>query len=211
MRIERLGDGAVVLYDLQVKPCAAALYFESLTGCIEAVSSYESVGLYFAPGTADLDAIERHLETFSAAQSGLPKEHRIPVCYALGEDLTECCAALEIRIDEFIELHTSVPYECHAIGFTPGFPYLGYLPDEIAGLPRKTSPRVRVPAGSVGITGRQTGIYPCESPGGWNIIGRTPLGIVDVEEGYFPLQAGDMVLFHPIDEEEFGRLKGIRL
>ena len=85
-----------------------------------------------------------------------------------------------------------------AVGFLPGFPYAGYLPDALSGLGRRAAPRVRVPAGSVAIAGRQTGVYPSESPGGWHLIGRTPLRIVDVEGGHFPIRAGDRIRFRPI-------------
>src|SRR5206468_7095395 len=101
-------------------------------------------------------------------------------------------------------------YVVYAIGFCPGFPYLGYLPKELAGVPRLTSPRLTVEAGSVGLTGRQTGIYTEARPGGWNIVGRTPLELVNVKDGYFPPRTGDEVVFERIDETEFRRLQGTR-
>src|SRR5207244_10203223 len=94
---------------------------------------------------------------------------------------------------DVIRLHTATPYTVYAIGFVPGFPYLGYLPPELCGVGRLPSPRVRVEPGSVGLTGRQTGIYPLARPGGWNLIGRTPLTVVDVADGFFPLRVGDAV------------------
>jgi inhibitor of KinA len=99
----------------------------------------------------------------------------------------------------------------YAIGFVPGFPYLGYLPTELCGVGRLPSPRVRVEPGSVGLTGRQTGIYPLPRPGGWNLIGRTPLTIVDVASGFFPLRVGDSVRFERIDEKGYRELEGERL
>jgi inhibitor of KinA len=104
-----------------------------------------------------------------------------------------------------------VAYTVYAIGFSPGFPYLGYLPEALCGVPRLDAPRVRVDAGSVGLTGRQTGIYPQVRPGGWNLIGRTPLRLVDIADGYFPLRTGDRVRFTRIDESTFQQLKGERL
>jgi inhibitor of KinA len=92
----------------------------------------------------------------------------------------------------------------------PGFPYLGYLPAELCGVGRLPSPRTRVEPGSVGLTGRQTGIYPLPRPGGWNLIGRTPLTIVDVAAGFFPLRVGDRVQFARIDEKRFAELEGER-
>jgi inhibitor of KinA len=99
----------------------------------------------------------------------------------------------------------------YAIGFCPGFPYLGYLPSALSGVPRLETPRVRLERGSVGLTGRQTGIYTEPRPGGWNIIGRTPFELVNVADGYFPLRTGDRVQFTRIDEREFRRLEGQRL
>src|SRR4029077_12105528 len=99
-----------------------------------------------------------------------------------------------------ILLHTSIEYTVYAIGFVPGFPYLGYLPEKLCGVPRLASPRLKVEPGSIGLTGRQTGIYPLPRPGGWNLIGRTPLTIVDVADSYFPLRVGDVVRFDRIDE-----------
>ena len=113
--------------------------------------------------------------------------------------------------DTVIRLHTEMIYTVYAIGFCPGFPYLGYLPSPLCGVPRLTTPRTRVEAGSVGLTGRQTGVYPEERPGGWNLIGRTPLTLVDVAAGYFPLRTGDRVRFTRVDEAEFRRLSGQRL
>src|SRR5262249_36917395 len=98
-----------------------------------------------------------------------------------------------------------------AIGFSPGFPYLGYLPTALCGVPRLTAPRLHVEPGSVGLTGRQTGIYPEARPGGWNLIGRTPLVLVDVVDGYFPLRTGDRVRFARNAEGEFRGRAGQRL
>ena len=116
-----------------------------------------------------------------------------------------------LTTEEVIRLHTGQDYTVYAIGFCPGFPYLGYLPKPLCGVPRLPSPRLRVEPGSVGLTGRQTGIYPLERPGGWNLLGRTPLQLVDVENGYFPIRAGDLVTFQRIDEAEFKELQGHRL
>src|SRR4029077_17434779 len=113
--------------------------------------------------------------------------------------------------DEVIRLHGETVYTVYAIGFCPGFPYLGYLPAPLCGGARLAAPRLRVEGGSVGLTGRQTGIYPEPRPGGWNLIGRTPLVLVDVAGGYFPLRTCDRVQFVPIDATAFGQLQGERL
>src|SRR5262249_6395078 len=117
----------------------------------------------------------------------------------------------KLSAEEVIRLHTSTEYTIYAIGFCPGFPYLGYLPAALCGVPRLESPRLRVEPGSVGLTGRQTGIYTEERPGGWNLIGRTPLQLVDVAGGYFPLRTGDRVRFEAIDVVAFRELEGRRL
>jgi len=103
------------------------------------------------------------------------------------------CEHTSLAPDDVIRLHSAIEFTVYAVGFVPGFPYLGYLPTELCGVGRLPSPRLRVDPGSVGITGRQTAIYPQASPGGWNLIGRTPLVIVDVATGFFPLNVGDRV------------------
>ena len=110
-----------------------------------------------------------------------------------------------------IAIHSSLDYDVFAVGFLPGFPYAGYLPPALSGLPRRDSPRLQVPAGSVAIAGRQTAVYPRQSPGGWHLLGTTPLSIVQVEAGYFPIQAGDRIRFQPISAGEFEARRDERL
>jgi inhibitor of KinA len=126
-------------------------------------------------------------------------------------DMDRVCAATGLSADEIIRLHTTPTYTVYAIGFVPGFPYLAYLPRELCGVERLPSPRVRVEPGSVGLTGKQTGIYPLARPGGWNLIARTPLVIVDVASGFFPLRVGDTVRFDRIDDKRYRELEGERL
>ena len=135
----------------------------------------------------------------------------IPVCYEFGPDLAHVAAHLGLPAGEVIRLHTAAEYTVYAIGFVPGFPYLGYLPPGLCGVPRLTSPRLRVEPGSVGVTGRQTAVYPLARPGGWPLIGRTPLVLVDVADGFFPLRVGDRVRFARIDERRYRELEGERL
>jgi inhibitor of KinA len=137
--------------------------------------------------------------------------HEIPCCYERQLDLERVGKHLGLSGDEVIRRHTSVVYTVYAVGFSPGFPYLGYLPAELCGVSRLPAPRVRVEAGSVGLTGRQTGIYPEARPGGWHLIGQTPLQLVDVADGYFPMRTGDRVRFVGIDEHTFRRRQGERL
>jgi inhibitor of KinA len=129
----------------------------------------------------------------------------IPVCYggAFGPDIEEVANHGGVTTEEVVELHSSAIYDVHAIGFTPGFPYLAGLIDQLH-TPRRASPRVSVPAGSIGIGGRQTGVYPITSPGGWQLIGRTPRPLFDVGwESPALLRVGDRVRFEPISEKEF--------
>lgn len=132
----------------------------------------------------------------------------IPVYYGgpLGPDMEEMAELHGLSVDDIISLHTSPVYKVHMIGFMPGFPYLGGMPDKLAS-PRKLKPRIRVPAGSVGIAGRQTGIYPLESPGGWQIIGQTPVKLFDVNRtSPSLLKVGDRLIFKSISMEEFESL-----
>ena len=133
---------------------------------------------------------------------------RIPVWYG-GDDLGEVARAIGATEAEVVALHSRQEYRVFAIGFQPGFPYAGYLPERLSGVPRRSSPRVRVPAGSVAIAGRQTGIYPGPSPGGWHLLGQTPCRVVDVEAGVFPIEPGDALRFEPIPREEFDQLHAL--
>src|SRR5262249_12228478 len=140
-----------------------------------------------------------------------PRRHVIPCCYELGPDLERVAQQTGHSIEDVVRFHSGTEYVVFAIGFCPGFPFLGYLQPELSGVPRLPTPRKRVVPGSVGLTGRQTGIYPLERPGGWNLVGRTPLMLVDVATAYFPLRVGDQVCFEPIDRCEFDRRAGERL
>jgi inhibitor of KinA len=129
----------------------------------------------------------------------------IPVCYheSFGLDLDEVAGHAKLSIEEVIAMHTEATYTVYMIGFLPGFAYMGGLNQQLA-TPRKQTPRLHVPAGSVGIGGEQTGIYPLTSPGGWQIIGRTPAMMFNLEnEQPSLLQPGDKVVFKPIELEEF--------
>ena len=121
-------------------------------------------------------------------------------------DLEAVALEANVTMEEVVFLHTSVTYRVYMVGFMPGFPYLGLLPQQIA-LPRLATPRKAVAAGSVGIAGNQTGIYPRASPGGWRIIGRTPICICDLGAARpFLFEPGDQVQFFSIDRAEFHRL-----
>jgi inhibitor of KinA len=214
--VEPLGDqAALAAFDDETGALrfAVAVRRANAEWVVDVVQAYATVAVFFDPDRvnfADASARLRELETISAeAISG--RLHRIPCCYGLNLDLDRVAEATGLAPAEVVRLHSSIEYTVYAIGFCPGFPYLGYLPTPLCGVPRLASPRLRVEAGSVGLTGRQTGIYTEDRPGGWNLIGRTPLRLVDVASGYFPLRTGDRVQFVPIDEAEYGRLLGRKL
>lgn len=183
---------------------------------LDLVCAYKALAIYHNPAKIQLNQLETSITEWLSKQpldlnSETGKLHKVPCCYELGEDLVEVARLTGLGKKEVVELHSACVYTVHAIGFSPGFPYLGYLPEKLQGVARLDSPRLKVPAGSVGLTGIQTGIYPQEKPGGWRLIGRTPLLLVDVEENYFPLKVGDVVKFEPITIKKFDSLKGSRL
>lgn len=149
--------------------------------------------------------IERALFDCEESKPLPSQKVKIPVCYdpAFGFDLKSLAKTNKLSVDEVIALHTQQMYRVYMLGFLPGFAYMGIVNDKIA-TPRLSTPRKHVPAGSVGIAGNQTGIYPLDSPGGWNIIGRTPVKLFDPEyESPTLLQPGDEIFFIPINKEEF--------
>ncbi len=181
--------------------------------CVDIVQAYVSVAVYYDLASADFTTVAYWLaqqDRIHETPEPGPR-HLIPCCYEFGLDFERIEKHTGLSRDAIIALHTSVVYTVYAIGFCPGFPYLGYLPDRLVGVPRLDSPRLRVEPGSVGLTGKQTGIYTEPRPGGWNILGRTPLQLVDVRDEFFPLRTGDRVQFRRIDEREFGALRGERL
>ena len=188
---------------------AWAVRDRSWPGVVDVVLAYQSVGIYADPDRVDLDELGRGLEKIEPRSESWAEGPlvTIPVLYE-GEDLREVAGTLGMSVDEMVEAHSGGDYRVFAIGFQPGFPYAGYLPEALAGLGRRTPPRTRVPAGSVAIVGRQTAVYPTVSPGGWHLIGRTPLMIVDVEREHFPIRAGDRLRFLPIGRNEYDQRLG---
>jgi len=137
------------------------------------------------------------------------KTIRVPVLYGgeAGPDLNEVAKRNGLTPDQVINIHSSADYLIYMLGFTPGFCYLGGMDERIA-TPRKAEPRLKIPAGSVGIADKQTGIYPMESPGGWQLIGRTPLRLFDpAADPAFMFSPGDHIRFYGIDEKEFLRIR----
>jgi inhibitor of KinA len=218
LSLQPLGDQAVLASfaaESDALRWAAAVRRLAAPWLVDVVQAYRTVAVFFDLEQTTLAAVTQTLNDLT--KGGIPdvaverRLHEIPCCYELQLDLPRVAEAIGQTQEEVIRLHAGSEYTIYAIGFCPGFPYLGYLPPALCGVPRLPAPRVRVEAGSVGLTGRQTGIYTEARPGGWNIIGRTPLELVCVADGYFPLRTGDRVRFVRIDETEFHRLCGQRL
>ena len=184
-----------------------------LDGVSDVVLAFASVGVFASEEWDDVGGLAQALSTIivgSAPEALEDRSIEIPVLYD-GEDLIEVAERLGLDTAEVIRLHSGAEYRVLAMGFLPGFPYAGDLPKAISGLPRRDSPRPRVPAGSVAVAGTQTGIYPRESPGGWHLLGRTPMRVADVESSYLPIRAGDRLRFVPIEPQEYFAREGERI
>jgi inhibitor of KinA len=179
------------------------------------VPAYASLTVYFNDKISALDVRAQLMEFYASqsenVKSGTTTNNKqtiiIPVCYdpALGFDLPWVSNHLNLSEEEIISLHASIAFRVYMIGFIPGFPYMGTLPQQLE-LPRKQTPSMKIPMGSVAIAGKQTGIYPAEVPGGWHVIGRTPLKMFDkTKEPCCFLKAGDFVQFKSISLEAFNQ------
>jgi len=175
--------------------------------------AYTSLLVTFDAGRVDHTEVEaalRKLEERAKAAHG-PKSRtvEIPVCYGgeFGPDLDDVAKVHGLEVSEVVKLHAATTYHAYFLGFAPGFAYLGNLPEEIS-TPRLETPRKTVPIGSVGIAGRQTAIYPFATPGGWRLIGRTPVAVFRGDRKPMELIGiGDQVRFRPIQREEFLKLE----
>jgi KipI family sensor histidine kinase inhibitor len=206
MKIQPLGDAALVVQlgsridtDLSAKAQTLANRLRSRQGVQDALASYCSVTVHYNPDSVSYQtlrsAVERlHQKPAKVTRSG--RLHRIPVIYD-GPDLPDAAEALGISIAEVIQIHSSATYRVFLIGFAPGQPYLGPLPAKLQ-LPRRSTPRTYVPAGSVAIAGRQTNVYTWPTPGGWHVLGRTDMRLVFLDrDPPALLRAGDRVKFVP--------------
>ncbi len=155
------------------------------------------------------EILRRYLTRLDEVKLPEPRHVEIPVCYGgeYGPDLEDVAAMHEMTPAQAIELHASTSYLVYFLGFVPGFAYLGELPEALV-TPRLARPRRRVPAGSVGIAGSQTGVYPFATPGGWRVLGRTPISMFRTDrDGLSLLSIGDRVRFIPISREQFAALE----
>ncbi len=222
-KLQPLGDNSVIIElgedisrDIQQKVNKVSSFFDeqSFDWVIEYVLGFTTVAVFYDPCKIKTDMLpyeqvcaelSSYLEKLDVAQGAEPRVVEIPVCYGgeFGPDLEEVAERNELTPEEVIDIHSNGEYIVYMIGFAPGFPYIGGMDERIAA-PRRKNPRLKIPAGSVGIAGKQTGVYPIETPGGWQLIGKTPRKLF-LPEGETPclLQAGDQIKFVPISEEEF--------
>ena len=226
IQIYSVGDNAITVsladtIDEHIHQQVMSLYHQiqeqKITGVKDIIPAYCSVTIVY-----DVCAIRKHhasahqfieaeirkclSHTYQAAQA-FQRNIKIPICYhpSLAIDIEPVCQQKNISQREFIDIHSQKKYQVYMIGFLPGFSYMGKVDERIA-LPRHATPRTKIAAGSVGIASEQTGIYPFDSPGGWNIIGRTPIKMFDAtKESPCFLNAGDIVEFVPISLEEFNK------
>jgi len=184
-----------------------------LKGLIEWVSSYTGITVYYNPLVLKLDKLKESVSHLWKNKHDNTKSEKkiihIPVCYHsnYAPDINNVAKHNNIEVEEVIKIHSSRDYRIYMLGFTPGFPYLGGM-DKTISTPRKEEPRTFISAGSVGIAGEQTGIYSVDSPGGWQIIGKTPLILFNKNNHEpFLLKAGMVVRFFSVSEEEFQEIK----
>lgn len=230
VRIDFLGDHAVVVHLGEaidettfglIRAACERLEARAPTGVLDVVPGFTSVTVHYEPArvaraagepphAAMTAALQRLLSDLEPASEAAVRTVEVPVRYggALGPDLDELARRRGLTSEQVVAIHSAAQYVVHLIGFVPGFPYLAGLDARLA-TPRRDVPRTAVPAGSVGIGGSQTGIYPIESPGGWHLVGRTSLRLFDA--GRDPpalLRVGDRVRFRPVGDDEYEALGG---
>jgi inhibitor of KinA len=209
----RLGEGIDPELNRRVRAACAAIERAALRGVVEWVPSYTSVTVHYLPHVVRFQELCRQLETAIAAGQDAPvssgKVVILPVLYGgdQGPDLPFVAQHHQLTVEEVVDLHSRPEYLVYMIGFAPGFPYLGGLSERLA-TPRLEKPRLSVPKGSVGIGGSQTGVYSVDSPGGWRLIGRTPVPLYD-PKGQPPalLEAGDRLRFRAVSATEYADIE----
>jgi len=232
-----VGESAIVIeFGKTISPAihrkvrALARYLDSypFPGMVEYVAAYTSITVFYDPViiknrndnqekadnqlsyTIVSGLIEECMSKLDDSFGGQARIVEIPVCYGgdFGPDIEYVAEYNKLTVNEVIDIHSSGQYLVYMIGFAPGFPYVGGMSERIS-TPRRQSPRMSIPAGTVGIAGMQTGVYPIVTPGGWQLIGRTPLALFRPnEQPPSLLQSGDIVRFCPISYKEFMEYKG---
>lgn len=207
------GEGIALPLNRKVHAVARALRERPPAGVHTVVPAYRTLSIGYDPLVVSLEALAGRLAALEAeldtAALAAARTVELPVCYGgdFGPDLEFVAAHNGLTLEEVVGFHSRDPYPIYAVGFAPGFCYLGGL-DPRLHTPRLPTPRTRVPAGSVGIAEAQTGVYPADSPGGWRLIGRTPLNLFDpLKADPFLYQAGDEIRFVPIPPAEYDRIR----
>ncbi|MBY4677705.1 5-oxoprolinase subunit PxpB [Marinobacterium arenosum] len=223
MRIEVAGENALIIYfgertdpriSAQVQQAVKVLETELADVLIDLVPSYASLLVIYDLLACDHLEIRRRLRTalqqLDSAEQGEGRLVTLPAWYSTesGPDLAALAERAGLSVDEVIEIHSGMEYRVYAIGFAPGFAYLGEVDERIAA-PRLSTPRQKVPRGAVAIADRQTAVYPAVSPGGWNLIGLCPTRMFNpAADPTMPVQVGDRVRFEPISRETYLELGG---
>lgn len=230
--LKNVGEAAVLVVfghsispHIQRKIQSLAEYTEAhpFEGFEECVASYTGLTVYYnpwkvfeaspdkRPGDTMKERMAAYIRSAEMTEPASPRQVEIPVCYGgvYGPDLAYVAEYHHMTEEEVVIIHTAPEYLVYMLGFCPGFPYMGGMDTRIA-TPRRASPRLAIPAGSIGIAGEQTGGYPLSTPGGWQLIGRTPVDMFrpDNQEEPTLLRAGDHVHFRAVTEEEYRKIRG---
>ena len=220
--IQPLGDTGIIIqfgteiseaiYQ-QIRQYVYWLEQSCIEGIVEWVPAYTTLAVFYRPNIISYDELSQKLLKIGEKIESMPVPDpiviEIPTLYGkeAGPDIQFVAETNGLSVEEVVKIHSSSDYLIYMIGFVPGFPYLGGMDKRIAA-PRKKTPRSRIPAGSIGIAGEQTGIYPLETPGGWQIIGRTPVKLYDPQkQDPILLKAGDYIRFVPITEREYEKIE----
>ncbi len=197
----------------KIRAFKIAVEKEGIEGIVETVPTYRSLLVVYKPEVIRFKELTEKFEVIMGAMDTIqippPTVIEIPVLYGgeMGPDIENVASHNGKTVEEVIKIHTSEEYLIYMLGFIAGFPYLGGMSKEIA-TPRLKSPRVKIEGGSVGIAGEQTGVYPVASPGGWQLIGRTPLKLYDSErEKPVLLEAGQYIKFRSVTEDEYKKIE----
>lgn len=210
--VAEFGNAITPEINARIRAFNIALEQQKLPGIIELLPTYRSVLIQYDPMVIGTESLKAKLSKIAENLDNIvippAQVVELPVLYGgeMGPDLGFVAEHAGITPEEVIKLHTEPEYLIYMLGFTPGFTYLGGLNEKIH-TPRLTQPRVKIPGGSVGIAGSQTGVYPIDSPGGWQLIGRTPVKMYDPNraEPILP-RAGQYIKFRAIDQAEFDKI-----
>jgi inhibitor of KinA len=211
--VVELGDEISPDINRRIRDLVLAIEHRRIAGVVDLVPTYRSLLVYCDPLRVSLTELEREIAGLERhlGETPLPppKVVEIPTCYGgwFGPDLEFVASHCKLTPDEVVRVHTGADYLVYMMGFTPGFTYLGGMSERIA-TPRLKTPRTLIPAGSVGIAQQQTGIYPVDSPGGWQLIGRTPVRLFDPQrDPPVVVEAGDYVRFAAIDRSTYDEIE----